>query len=296
MKRILVAVACLPFVACGPSYTPQVPKTLKSQELTVNTAIKLQDNSTEKREVKFTMLEVPGGKFMMGSPSDEKGRGVDEPEPREVEVKTFWLGKFEVTWDEYACFFQNEASEADAETWPSLPFEPPDRGMGREGYAAMSIQRFMAAKYCDWLSKQTGWKFRLPKEEEWEYACRAGGTIPAPEPLDEYAWHKGNSGNGPKGTPKNQKVGAKKPNAWGFHDMLGNVMEYTQADFPNDGGPVLRGGSWNDPATELRAANRTALDPVWNKRDPNRPRGVSWLTDGPFVGFRVAADGPPPSK
>ena len=298
MKRLLAVLSCLPLAACPeapPEYTPQVPQTLKERKVTFNTKITI-GGKDEARDASFVMLEVPAGKFMMGSPRNEVGRDDDESGWKETEVNSFWLGKFEVTWDEYICFFQNFESDGDAESWPSLPFEPPDRGMGREGYAAMSIQRHQDENYCKWLSKLTGWKLRVPTDAEWEYACRAGGTIPRPGGIDDYGWSKANSGNGPKKTPKNQKVGAKKPNAWGFHDMLGGVWEYTQADYPDGGGPVLRGGSWNDAPESFRAANRQKVKHIWNKRDPNRPRGVSWLTDGPFVGFRLAADGPPPGE
>ena len=262
----------------------------------------------EEAEVPFsmTMVRIPGGTF------------VPEGSSKSVKVGGFWLGKFEVTWNQYEAFWMNYDLDSDGVTSPSIPFEPPDRGMGRGDHAAMSVHPAAVGMFCRWLKKQTGWTFRLPTESEWEYACRAGGGVKPPDPIGDYAWHRGNSI--PKGKkppkskepetwyrktpviqpcPKNQRVGRKKPNAWDLHDMLGGVWEYVAVPSKNGRAPdsIVRGGSWNDPPDLIRAGARLKGSPrEWNKGDPNRPKGISWYVDAPFVGFRLAADGPPPGK
>ncbi len=234
--------------------------------------------------VTIELVHVPGGKFRMGSPAGEAGRGTDEETPREVEVRSFWIGKREVTWAEYDVFFQTRKQAAvDGVTRPSEPYEPPG-GEGATGeHPAVGMRFHGAMRYCDLLSKMTGQKYRLPTEAEWEYACRAGSEGAAPSPLGDYAWYEANSGGGFK------LGGGKKANAWGVHDMLGGVWEYCLEPYQPPGfGPVLRGGAWNSPPPELRAANRQAYVPAWFERDPNRPRSLWWLTDARFLGFRVA--------
>lgn len=249
-----------------------------------------------KTTITFEMVLVPGGKGLVGSPKSEPSRGDDESEPREVELKPFWMGKCEVTWEEYELFYMATDIPADALAQPTFPYEPPDRGMGRGQSAAMSISWLACKGYCDWLSWKTGKKYRLPTEEEWEYAARAGSKGASLEPLGDHAWFKENSSVEGKG-PQNQVVGQKKPNAFGLHDMLGGVWEYCVGPYSaEDKSPVVRGGSWSDPATEVRFANRQKGLAIWNERDPNRPRSIWWLTDGPFIGFRIVRDLEPGEK
>ena len=152
----------------------------------------------------------------------------------------------------------------------------------------------------------TGNFYRLPTEAEWEFACRAGtktaysfGDDPAD--LDIYAWYEGNS----EGTY--QKVGQKKPNPWGLHDMHGNVSEWTLDQYiptvynkrkrktvsnprviPTKVYPrAVRGGAWTDKPSRLRSASRRPSSKQWKKRDPQIPKSLWWHTDAPFVGFRI---------
>ncbi|HWP99015.1 MAG TPA: formylglycine-generating enzyme family protein, partial [Vicinamibacterales bacterium] len=236
-----------------------------------------------------------------------------------VRVHAFWMGKFEVTWDEYDLFAfarrlpRSAATPppppaADAVTRPTPPYGDESHGFGKGRQPVISITHHAAMEYTRWLSEATGRSYRLPTEAEWEYAARAGTTTPWSfgddrRRLGEHAWFAGNAGERP------HPVGGRRPNPWGLHDMHGNVAEWCldhyRADFyrefPTDRpvfGPVnlptdrryphvVRGGSWADPPERLRSAARRASSPEWNRRDPQSPQSIWWLTDATFVGFRV---------
>jgi formylglycine-generating enzyme required for sulfatase activity len=170
----------------------------------------------------------------------------------------------------------------------------------------ISMTQYAAKMYCKWLTATTGRYYRLPTEAEWEYAARAGTTTAYsfgddPDDLDSYAWYFDNSED------QYQKVGKKKPNPWGLYDMHGNVAEWVLdqhvADFykglagktsknplavPTKEFPcVVRGGSWDDDPEMLRSATRRRSEPDWKMQDPQIPQSIWYLTDAPFVGFRV---------
>jgi formylglycine-generating enzyme required for sulfatase activity len=269
--------------------------------------------------IRFEMVAIRGGAFLMGSPADEAGHSSDEAPRHEVSIKPFWIGKFEVTWDEYDRFaFQQSIANnqtragaprqgpADALTRPTPPYADESFGYGKGRQPAISMTHHAAMEYCRWLSAVTGKLYRLPTEAEWEYACRAGSTTPYAfgddvAKLGEYAWHAENSDGAP------HAVGKKKPNAWGLHDMQGNVAEWCIDKYdsgfygrtrPGQVSPVLlpdekrypnvvRGGSWDDDALRLRSAARLASRKEWSKRDPQRPQSIWWHTEAITVGFRV---------
>ncbi len=163
------------------------------------------------------MVRIPAGEFLMGSPEDENGRWGDEGPQHKVQVETFAIGKYEVTFDEYDLFCEATNRE-----------KPDDNGWGRGKRPVINISWYDAAEYAKWLSEQTGKKFRLPTEEEWEYACRAGTTgsrFCQDNELSEYAWYYMNSDG------RTHPVGEKKPNPWGLYDMLGNVWEWTASEY-----------------------------------------------------------------
>jgi hypothetical protein len=164
--------------------------------------------------------------------------------------------------------------------------------MGTTGrHPAVSVRWHGAIQCIEWISRKTGQRFRLPTEAEWEYACRAGSDAAAPEPLADHAWFKENSQD------KTHEGGQKKANAFGLHDMLGNVWEFCLEPYkPPQYVPVLRGGSWNSPAKDLRAASRQVAEEDWYERDPNRPRSLWWYTDATFVGFRLVRSVDPAGK
>lgn len=268
--------------------------------------------------VTFDMVAIPKGVFNMGSPASENGRNTDEGPAGTVAVDAFWMGRFEVTWDEYELFVYAELEKqatvkqvpdvthplVDGVTRPTPPFLDMSFGMGKSGFPAVNMTQYAALAYCKWLTAKTGDFHRLPTEAEWEYACRAGtqtayGFGPDAKPLGEYAWYKGNSGG------KYHKVGTRKPNAWGLHDMHGNVAEWTLDQYVVDfyrtrtgtKNPwakatilyphVVRGGHWEAPAPAIRSAARGQSRPEWKQRDPQIPKSDWWLTDASFVGFRI---------
>lgn len=278
----------------------------------------------EGTDLKFDMIAIPGGSFIMGSPPTEVGRRPDEGPQHQVKISPFWIGKHEVTWDFFELFvYKNQEisrskvplkQQVDALTRPTKPYVDMTWGMGKEGFPAIGMTQYAAIQFCNWLYASTGEFYRLPTEAEWEYACRAGTTgsysYPADAKLEEYAWYKTNSSN------KTHPVGSKKPNPWGLHDMHGNVTEWTYDQYKPDGytkfegavvqDPIIpfetlypnsvRGGSYEDPATDLRSASRRGSLAEWKQIDPQIPKSNWWLTGGTFVGIRVVRPLVPPSK
>jgi len=206
--------------------------------------------------------------------------------------KPFYIAKTEVTWDAYDIFAyrldlteEQKAKGVDATSRPSKPYGAPDRGFGHKGYAAVGVPFHAAQQYCLWLSQKTGKKYRLPTEAEWEWACRAGGDgkpLPKKE-LDKVAWYFETTED------KTQPVGTKAPNAWGLHDMLGNVAEWVVV--PGKA-PVVKGGSYQDDAKQVHPLARQPYSPDWQMSDAQEPKSKWWLSDGPQIGFRVVCDEP----
>ncbi len=271
-------------------------------------------------DVSFEMLPIPGGSFLMGSPDDETRRKPDEGPVHRVQLDPFWMGKFEVTWDEFELWAnsmeqrQRERSDspstrsdelADAITRPTKPFADLSFAMGKKGHPAICMTQLAAKCYCKWLSAKTGRYYRLPTEAEWEYACRAGTTTAYsygddPNSLDEYGWFFDN------GEDRYHAVGSKKPNPWGLYDMHGNVSEwvldgyetsYAAFEGKTTVNPIVaptavfsrvaRGGCWDDDPEGLRSAARKASDPKWNRDDPRQPQSIWYHTDSTCPGFRV---------
>jgi formylglycine-generating enzyme required for sulfatase activity len=204
------------------------------------------------------MVNLPAGEFLMGSPdSDPDARSYEKP-PHQVNVNSFAIGKYPVTQAQYQavmgtnpCHFSNN---------PQNPVE--------------NVSWDDAQAFCKKLSRITGKTYRLPTEAEWEYACRAGTTTrfyfgDDANQLGDYAWYDGNS------QQTIHPVGQKKPNAWGLHDMIGNVWEWCEDDWhstyenaPKDGSAwitnyqranpfkIVRGGSWETLSRYCRSANR----------------------------------------
>jgi formylglycine-generating enzyme required for sulfatase activity len=273
-------------------------------------------------DVSFEMVPIRGGTFLMGSPPNEPGRKEDEGPQHPITVEPFWMGKYEVTWDEYEIWmFSLDIArrkltgtaptlldqKADAVSRPTKPYTDMTFGMGKKRCPAICMTQAAAKFYCEWLSAKTGRYYRLPTEAEWEYACRAGTTTAYsfgddPALLDEYAWYFDNSDG------RYHEVGKKKPNPWGLYDMHGNVAEWCldqyipnyYQQFPKDRPTknpyaqptkleprVVRGGSWDDDPEMLRSAARRGSSAEWKIQDPQLPQSMWYYTDALFVGFRI---------
>src|SRR5262245_19323546 len=213
----------LPVATAGQANADDLPKVEKPQH-------KGYTDKIPDSQATFEMVAVPGGTFLMGSPATEKGRSADEGPQHPVTVRPFWMGKCEVTWEEYDIWWRNrpgnkeqqmraekdnvKGAEFDAITRPRPPYADETFGNGRDGRPCLSMTQHAAMEYCYWLSQKTGKTYRLPTEAEWEWACRAGSKTAYSfgddaKQLSEYAWFADNS----EGAP--HPVGKKKPNAWG---------------------------------------------------------------------------------
>ncbi len=272
-------------------------------------------------DIKFDMVPIPGGRFIMGSPENEPGRKPDEGPQHEVEIEPFWMAKYETLWDAYETWSfeldkrRREQTKEPATKWdeiadaiarPTPPYTDMSFGMGKKDRPAVCMTLYAAQHFCKWLSAKTGRYYRLPTEAEWEYACRAGTKTAYSfgdnvDDLEDYAWFFDNADD------KYHKVGEKKPNPWGLYDMHGNVAEWVLDQYVPDAykqfagkvvkNPlvpatkefpiVVRGGSWMDDPEMLRSAARRGSHPDWKMQDPQIPQSIWYLTDAPFVGFRV---------
>jgi len=220
--------------------------------------------------VKLEVAALPAGTFQMGSPEASAGAANDEwmrnPKGDGYQhavtlSRPFQIGVTEVTQEQY-----QQVMGANPSVFKD-PKGPVDNVSWNE-----------AVKFCEKLAAQTGRTIRLPTEAEWEYACRAGSTTrlhygedPEFKDLTAYGWFEDNSDR------KTHAVGQKKPNAWGLHDMTGNVWEWCQdfykgpyeakaeTDPKGSATPtetrVLRGGCWESRALSLRSPNRGGVVP-----------------------------------
>jgi formylglycine-generating enzyme required for sulfatase activity len=220
------------------------------------------------------MVAIPTGGFLMGSPPQERGRYNDE-QRRSVRLnKPFAIGKYEVMFHEYDRFA--------VATGRSLPN---DQGWGRGRRPVVNVAWRDAMAYADWLSEQTGHRYRLPTEAEWEYAAR-GGVVASrfwgDDPNEGCAYANAADLDGKRvfvgwtvmnchdGHVYTAPVGSYRNNDFGLHDMLGNVLEWTCSLYDKDAAVpvqtcqepvadrqfVVRGGSWNDEPRNVRSADR----------------------------------------
>ena len=282
------------------------------------------------------MIRVEPGSFMMGSPEDEPGRYDNERQHRVTITKVFWLGKYEITHGQWKEVMDTElrgqvikALEDDTvysslgnktlrDYWGLSRDAATDKRLinTSDDVAMHYVSYEDCIEFCRRINERErkagrlpdGYKYWLPTEAQWEYACRAGTTTAlyngpieikgknnAPA-LDEIAWYGGNSSQGYKGWGLNTKnweekqypggfasvrnVGGKKANPWGFHDMIGNVLEWCSDWYEKSleatedpTGPVsgsarvYRGGSWINYARYCRSAGRWCDSPSIRDRD-----------------------------
>ncbi len=216
------------------------------------------------------LLKISGGTFLMGSASTEEFRNHDEDQIEITFKNNFFIGKTEVTQQQYSAVMGENPSHFKGVMTSNVPVE--------------SVSWNDANTFCKLLTTidteagilPRGWSYRLPTEAEWEYACRAGATEAlSGNALDNIAWWQEN-------TEQPQPVGMKDPNAFGLLDMLGNVWEwcYVTRGVEGDGSGsvesserLIRGGSWFRQARNCRFACRGS----------SRPKGAF------DIGFRIVA-------
>ena len=263
--------------------SPEAPGLAAGEERleAAQAALKRRRQAALERELTGEMVAIPGGTFRMG---DLNGGGYDDERPvHSVTVPAFKLGKHEVTFTQWgACVADGGCGR----------YTPDDKGWGRGNRPVMNVSWDNIQLFIDWLNAKTGGDFRLPTEAEWEYASRAGSTT-------IYSW--GNSIGSNRANcyedcgdrwKYTAPVGSFSANAWGLHDLHGNVWEWAQdcwndsyVGAPTDGSAwtsgdcsqrVIRGGSWSGKPRNLRSAARN-----WNTRS-GRFNGL--------IGFRLAQD------
>ena len=249
------------------------------------------------------LVVIPAGRFQMGSPSHEEGRFDNEGPLHEVQVNRFALGKYEVTRGEYAAFVRDTArgdgdgcfTDADGKwekragrSWRDPGFTQTDQ------HPVVCVSWEDAQAYATWLARETGKGYRLASEAEWEYTARAGTTTArywgkraddacryanvgdritkAQVPDWKFPIHDCDDG-----AAYTAPAGRYLANAFGLHDILGNVWEWVQdcwnetyAGAPTDGSAwstgdcskrVDRGGGWDDEPRGVRSAGRSWLEP-----------------------------------
>ena len=233
------------------------------------------------------MVILPAGSFAMGSNAQEQAQAnsagltktyTDREYPKHnVSIRSFALGKTEVTRRQFAAFVAASGHNAGNSCWTFTGgkwVDSPGHHWRNPGFAQTDndpvtcVNWDDAKAYVDWLTQKTGYTYRLPSEAEWEYACRAGAnhTYCGSDDVNSVAVYGRKSGD------KTLAVGGKQANAWGLFDMSGNALEWTQDCWnetyrgaPSDGSAwttgacglrVLRGGSWYFVSSFARAALR----------------------------------------
>jgi formylglycine-generating enzyme required for sulfatase activity len=265
--------------------------------------LRSQGPTTSGDEPCLTLLHIPAGSFLMGSPPEEEGRFDDEGPQHTVHLDDFFLSDTPVTQAQWRAVAQ-WVPEADEEPWPlqldpepAAKLEDADRFDG-EQRPVLNVSWHEAMEFCRRLQLRTGKHYTLPSEAQWEYACRAATTKP---------FHFGDTisaklanydasfryGGGPKGEYRKQTtaVASFPANDWGLYDMHGNVWEWCSDHWhnsyeraPENDRPwidqtadknrarLLRGGSWGLSPRDCRSAYRIILHPGSRSSD---------------VGFRV---------
>lgn len=233
--------------------------------------------------VEVEMVPVPGGSVTVETPDG----------PEQVSVEPFWMATTEVRWDSYDPYRLDEgmegvaAAEADAISLPSKPYGFGNKipGFGEEGHPAMAVTRKAAQEYAQWFSAKTDRSYRLPTPAEWKHACLLGHGSPetwSDNQLDDWAWYSANSGGDA------HPVGSLEPSDLGIYDQLGNAAEHVRPwSEDEEHPPEVWGGSYRHDADQSRCSARLQKTSAWQESDPQLPKSQWWLSDAPFVGFRL---------
>jgi eukaryotic-like serine/threonine-protein kinase len=236
--------------------------------------------------VKLTMVKIPAGKFLMGSPESEKERDKDESPQHQVSVPEFYLGQTLVTQAQWVAIMGNN----------------PSKFKGNDKLPVEQVSWLDAINFCQKLNQKTERTYRLPSEAEWEYACRAGTTTPfsfgetiTPAVVN----YDGNYpyGGAAKGESrgKTTPVGTFSPNLFGLYDMHGNVWEWCLDEVlgndynvaPTDGsawGDITTSRTYKQAHSRLRGGSWSYIETPGSCRSANR---WSWPQGGFSIGFRV---------
>ncbi len=267
---------------------------------------------------------IPRGCFQMGSPANEEGRRNNESEPHQVCVDGLWMGKTEVTIKAFRRFVEATGYRTEAEREGFSWYQVKNKEWGKrekmnwltvgfgqgEDHPVVNVSYNDAKAMADWLSKQGSGAYRLPKEAEWEYGCRAGaktarfwGDSPADacryanvaDKTSSSAFREPADFNCEDGFVHTSPVASFMPNGFGLHDMLGNVAEWCEDIYAGGKGGqqtksqrvvesgqpvrVARGGGWRGEPRSVRCADRPPHDSVFRRAG---------------LGFRLVRLGNPP--
>ena len=277
-SQFILVLALALFVGCPGKKKPIDPDGLDEPQQEETPDLLPEGKLYTVPDLDLKMIWIPSGKFVMGSPKSEPGHRQEEEELHQVTIsRGFWIGQFEVTQAQFETILgENPSTFKD----PQMPVHKVNWEDAMEFCKALTDREKSVNRMPD------KWGFNLPTEAQWEYACRADTTTVfnfgnEAEELPQYGWFVDNSDGRPK------TIGTKKPNAWGIHDLHGNMGEwcfdwYGKA-YPVDGSidpitkkasafKVFRGGTYTDIAERCRAAYRNRITPD---------------TRNPWIGFRV---------
>ena len=250
----------------------------------------------------LTLVEIPAGSFLMGSTPEEPERADDEGPLHEVKLESFFISQTPITqaqWREVAGW-----QPLPAERWRQDLNPDPSRFQNREGQAEGEVRLFEgeantdnrpveqvswldAIEFCNRLSQRTGRTYTVPSESQWEYACRAGSITPfyfGATITPELANYIGNVtyADGLKGINREQTtpVGMLPANAWGLHDMHGNVDEWCLDHWHHgyEGAPT-DGSAWLSSTDQQQQSTLNAVGDGTDDSEPRLLRGGSWDDD-----------------
>ncbi|MFD2644989.1 formylglycine-generating enzyme family protein [Pseudomonas japonica] len=244
------------------------------------------------------MVVLPAGTFTMGTPDDELGRQADEGPLHPVTfAKPFAISRFQVTAGEWDAYVRESAVKiADGDTRPGRECKA-SKPRYKQGpkQPAVCMSWYDAQAYAAWLSKKTGKHYRMVSEAQREYAARAGSSGPFPFPLDpdaEYEISRNANVYGPKdGYSYTSPAGSYPANAFGVHDMHGNVYEWV-ADCYHDSyvGAPGDGSAWTEASCENVSirGNDWGEAPIFSRSGNRNNAGPE--ARGDWLGFRVARE------